>query len=201
MARRSYRLKQRADSQQVTRQRIVDATVELHRTVGPARTTIAAIAARAGVQRLTVYRHFPETRDLFQACGAQFVAEHPVPSLAQWAAFGAPRDQLTSALSELYGYYAETRDMRANVERDAPELPELAEAASGFARFLHAAAELLTASWAAPESQQRLLRAAVVHALSFSTWRSLVSEGKISNGEAATLMAEFVASVAGGGLR
>src|SRR3954469_20083307 len=81
---RKYELKKRAERQAETRRRIVEATEELHRTVGPARTTISEIAERAGVQRLTVYNHFPEERELFAACSAHFMAEVPPPSPRDW---------------------------------------------------------------------------------------------------------------------
>src|SRR6476659_2729549 len=76
---RKYELKQRAAEMAETRLRITEAAVELHGTVGPARTTVSAIAERAGVQRHTVYRHFPTDADLFAACSAHYVAAHPLP--------------------------------------------------------------------------------------------------------------------------
>ena len=91
---RKYELKQRALSQAETRQRIVDATVDLHRELGPLRTTISAIAERAGVQRLTVYRHFPDDRALFGACSSQWRAAHPMPDPSAWAAVEDPAERL-----------------------------------------------------------------------------------------------------------
>src|SRR5712691_1183180 len=124
---RKYELKQRAQSQARTRQRIVEATVELHRSVGPARTTISAIAERAGVQRLTVYRHFPDERSLFQACTGHWAVEHPRPDLSRWAAKEDPEERLRVALSEIYAYFRTTEKMAGNVRRDLPELPVLQE--------------------------------------------------------------------------
>ena len=71
---RRYELKERARRQAETRQRIVDAAVELHTSVGPARTTISAIAERAGVERHTVYAHFPDEPTLFRACSTHWRA-------------------------------------------------------------------------------------------------------------------------------
>ena len=76
---RTYRLKRRAERQNETRERIVEAAVDLHTTLGPARTSILAIAERAGVERPTVYRHFPTTESLLTACTAHHWAQQPAP--------------------------------------------------------------------------------------------------------------------------
>ena len=65
-------MKRRAEQLEETRQRIVDATVALHEEVGPARTTVTAIAQRAGVSRPTVYNQFPDDRSLFAACSGHW---------------------------------------------------------------------------------------------------------------------------------
>src|SRR3954471_19243501 len=123
--RRKYELKKRAERQAETRRRIVQATEELHRTVGPAKTTISEVAERAGVQRLTVYNHFPEERELFAACSAHFRQENPAPDPAAWAEIADPDERLRTALTELYAYYERTEDMTGNVRRDAELLPAL----------------------------------------------------------------------------
>src|SRR6266851_6093020 len=102
---RKYELKQRAQSQAETRQRIVEATVELHDSLGPARTTISAIAERAGVQRLTVYRHFPDDRSLFRACSGHWAARNPKPDPSSWAAVDDPEARLRLALAEIYAFF------------------------------------------------------------------------------------------------
>src|SRR5689334_23081270 len=117
---RKYELRQRAEARAVTRQRIVDATVALHGSVGPAATTISAIAERAGVQRLTVYRHFPDKRALFQACSGHWAALHPLPDPSSWPAVADPAARLELALRELYAHYRETEQMTANIRRDLP---------------------------------------------------------------------------------
>src|SRR3954465_6854432 len=119
-ARRPYRKRRRAEQEQATRQRIVGATLGLPATLGPARTTISAIAEKAGVQRLTVYRHFPDERELFAACNAHWLAPPPPPDPSSWSA-------LRPALRELYGWYRRNADMLGNSLRDAPSLPTLAE--------------------------------------------------------------------------
>ena len=115
---RKYELKQRAESLAATRERIVEATVELHDALGPARTTISAIAERAGVQRLTVYRHFPDERSLFEACSGHWAAHNPAPDPSTWTAFDDPEERLGIALAEIYAFYRSTEGMTGNLLRD-----------------------------------------------------------------------------------
>jgi AcrR family transcriptional regulator len=178
---RKYDLGRRAETKAETRRQITEAAVELHATVGPAKTSISAIAERAGVQRLTVYRHFPEERDLLAACGAHWIAANPPPDPAPWAAIEDPHERVIAALTAIYGWYRANEGMIGNTERDAPALPALAEIADP-AAYLDPVRELL----GPPEA-----RAALGHALAFSTWRSLRREG-LSDGEAAALIARLV---------
>jgi AcrR family transcriptional regulator len=113
---RKYELKRRATSQAQTRQRIVNAAVELHTTVGPARTTVSAIAERAGVQRHTVYNHFPDEQSLFLACSGLFVEQYPLPDPAPWLRIVDGEQRLRRGLAALYAYF------EANAERFAPIL-------------------------------------------------------------------------------
>src|SRR5689334_1200968 len=115
---RQYTLKRRADKQQQTRQRIVDAAVHLHSSVGPAATTISAIAEQAGVERLTVYRHFPDEQTLLRACSGKWLADNPPPDPGRWAAIDSPPERLRLALADLYAFYARTESMMANLLRD-----------------------------------------------------------------------------------
>jgi AcrR family transcriptional regulator len=186
---RKYELKARAERQEETRRRITEATVELHRTVGPARTTIAAIAERAGVQRLTVYRHFPDERTLFAACSAHFIASDPPPDLATFAAVTDPQRRLRRALTELYGWYDRQEDMLANVARDAPALPALAEVVQS-----DAFREALAAVLASGLPRRRLVRAALRHAVAFDTWRSLERQAGLKRADSVALMARLVAA-------
>ncbi len=105
MATRRYQQKRRAEQQAETRQRIVEAMVDLHREVGPARTTISAIAERAGVERLTVYRHFPDERSMFEACTSHYATQVPGPDPAAWAGIEEPAERLRAALLAFYDYY------------------------------------------------------------------------------------------------
>src|SRR3954468_12285216 len=105
---RKYEKKRRAELEAETRRRITETAVELHGTVGPARTSISAIAERAGVRRSTVYRHFPDEAALFDACSSHWEAANPVPDLARWESIGDPDERLQAGLSDLYAYYART---------------------------------------------------------------------------------------------
>src|SRR5262245_47185371 len=99
---RRYEKKARAASEEATRMRVIEAAIELHGTIGPARTTISAIAERAGVRRATVYRHFPDERTLFLGCSGTWAERHPLPDPTSWADITDPRERLMEALDELY---------------------------------------------------------------------------------------------------
>src|SRR3954463_1267820 len=115
---RKYEKKRRAELEAETRRRITETAVELHGTVGPARTSISAIAERAGVRRSTVYRHFPDEEALFTACSSHWGQENPPPDLSAWTAIEDPAERLRTALGELYVYYRRTERMMANLLRD-----------------------------------------------------------------------------------
>lgn len=116
---RKYELKRRAERQDETRQRIVDATIALHTTVGPARTTVSAIAERAGVQRHTVYSHFPDERALGLACSGCHIERHPLPDASAWRASADPEERLRRGFEEVYGYYTRHGLELAPIVRDA----------------------------------------------------------------------------------
>jgi AcrR family transcriptional regulator len=185
---RSYRKQARALAEQETRRRITEATVALHREIGPARTTISAVAERAGVQRLTVYRHFPEEADLIGACSAHWRAGHPIPDPRPWGAIADPDERLRTALGELYAFYASDDAMIANIQRDAPAMPALAAAVADRGAYMAAAHGLLMRGWAARGRRRALLAAAIAHALEFETWRSLVRRQRLAPGDAVELM-------------
>jgi AcrR family transcriptional regulator len=185
---RPYVKRRRAASEQETRRRITEATSELHRSVGPARTTVSAIAQRAGVQRATVYRHFPEEDDLFAACSAHWIALHPYPAPDAWSAIADPRQRTQRALEELYAYYRAVEPMLANVRRDAQLLPALARVTAGAAAYFSAVEEVLSSGW---EGDAALRRAALALALDFATWQTL--SPRVGDADAAALMARMVA--------
>ncbi|MEA2410282.1 MAG: hypothetical protein QOC77_843 [Thermoleophilaceae bacterium] len=192
---RKYELKARAERQRETRERIVKATMDLHAEVGPAQTTIAEIARRADVQRLTVYNHFPEDIDLFAACQAHWMGLHPLPDLSAALSLPDPRQRLKGCLRGFYGWYRETAAMAENVQRDrgavAPLDALLTQTAD--ARLAELAGALgagFRLRGVRAERQRALIRLA----LDFWTWRRLDREG-LDDDTAADLMTEAVASV------
>ncbi|WP_410791544.1 TetR/AcrR family transcriptional regulator [Kribbella sp. C-35] len=192
---RPYRKTKRALTEAETRQRIVEAAVELHQTLGPAKTTIKAIAERAGVQRATVYNHFPDLQALFEACNAHYYERHPMPDPASWVGIAAPDERFRVAVRELYRWYEETEAMLSAGIRDIDAVPPAAREAF-FGYFRHAARSLMTGRRARGRVRVRTA-AAVGHAISFATWHSLVREGSLTSEEAADLMEAMVGAAAG----
>jgi AcrR family transcriptional regulator len=188
---RKYELKKRAAEMAETHLRITEAAIELHGTVGPARTTLSAVAKRAGVERRTLYRHFPTEADLFAACSTHYFTANPFPDLDNWRAIRDPQQRLDQALNELYAYYERTEPMLSNALRDAELVDFARDAVAPLHAYLDEAADILTSGRRARGRRQQLLGGAVRHALAFSTWRSLSTNG-IRRAEAATLMSTLV---------
>jgi AcrR family transcriptional regulator len=196
---RKYDMKKRAERQLETRRRIVEATVELHRTRGPAHTTIKEIAQRAGVNRLTVYNYFPDTADLLRACSKYWTEQHPAPDPTPWALIRDPEERLRTALWELYSYYARTEPMRAKVLRDAETMPALATLLKGtVVPYLRAVRELLAEGWEVRGEERRRLLAMLALAIDFHTWHSLERGSGLSSEEAIEIMLEAVCSSVSG---
>ena len=194
---RKYELKERAKRQAETRRRITEATVALHEEVGPARTQVSEIARRAGVERLTVYKHFPEPSDLFAACSAHWQAQHPPPDPAPWAEISDPGRRIRTALLELYAYYAENEALLENVIRDAKLLPALRERVeTGMGAYQAAVVDVLVDGWKARGRRRERLAATVALAVDFHTWSLLVRRRGLSTGAAAELAAELVGCAA-----
>ena len=200
-SKRQYRLQRRAEQQEETRRRIVDATVALHRELGPARTTISAIAQRAGVERLTVYRHFEDERSILAACSAQFSAELPLPDPARWVEIEEPSQRLRTALSALYDYYRRGEHMLTHVIRDAQTVPAVAEAVAPLRHSIVAMRQRLSEGWNVRGRRRDRLEAALGHALRFETWQSLAQEERLPDANAAELMVELARTVAEGPAR
>lgn len=184
---RPYRQERRATRTAETRQKIVEAAVELHGQLGPARTTLSMIAARAGVQRHTLYAHFPEERDLFLACSGLFLARDPMPDPAPWREILKPRDRLQAGLSEIYAWYGRNAATLASVLRDAEyhdltrETVELRQGTI-VATYHEILGEGLDAR------QMALLRLA----LNFPAWRSLTIESGLDHAAAVQVMAAAI---------
>lgn len=175
---RKYELKKRAEQVEETRRRITEATVELHRTVGPAATQISEIARRAGVQRLTVYNHFPDEAALFAACSAHWRRLHPAPDPAAWSATVDPGDRLRLGLSELYAWYRETEPMTANILRDAETIPALRPLVEqGLGGYLESVRQILGAPIHVRGRRRARVDAALRAATDFRMWRLLAPLG------------------------
>ena len=188
---RKYELRKRAEEMERTHRRITEAAIDLHGTVGPSRTTLSAVAKRAGVERRTLYRHFPTEADLFAACSAHYFAAHPWPDVDGWRAVRDPGERLERALAELYAYYEQTAPMFTHVLRDAEVVDLAREAVAPLHAYLEEAAQALMAGRRARGRRRQLIAAALRHALAFTTWRSLSSNG-IGRADAVRLVTALV---------
>jgi AcrR family transcriptional regulator len=191
---RRYELKARAESQRETRERIVQATMELHKEVGPARTTVAEIARRAGVQRLTVYNHFPEDVALFGACQAHWMDLHPLPDLSAALALPDPTKRVRAVLRAFYAWYRDTAPMAEKIQRDRGAVPALDTLMKQTADVrLAELTGALTDGFRTRGRRVERQRAVIRLALDFWTWRRLGREG-LDDAAAADLMADLVAA-------
>jgi AcrR family transcriptional regulator len=196
MKTRRYRLRKRADAMEETRRRITVAAVELHGTVGPARTTISAVAERAGVQRQTVYRHFPTEDELYAACSQHFYEGDRWPDPERWRAIADPAERLRAALDELYAYYERNEAMWTKVLRDETLVDALPSSLAVFWDYLEDAAGALAEDWGARGGRRRVLLAATRHAVDFHTWRSLTGSGAVSRAAVVELASAMITRAA-----
>ena len=191
---RKYELKARAESQRETRERIAKVTTELHEERGVAHTTVAEIARRAGVTRLTVYNHFADLSELLPACAAHYERLHPTPDFATALAQSDPGARVRDALGRLYGWYRETEPMFGKLFSDRASVPELDRfLEQNIDRTLANLANDLTAGFAVSGRRADRLHALVRVALDFWTWRRLTREGLVDE-DAADLMTAAVAA-------
>jgi AcrR family transcriptional regulator len=174
---RRYELKARAEAQRATRARIAAAAASLHEEVGVAKTTVADIARRAGVQRLTVYNHFPDLEALLPACSAHWLAEHPRPDLGPAFALEDPAERLRAVLTVFYGWYRENAGMLRRLQGERATVPELDA-------WMERSADSALGDLAAGLGGSPL----VALALDFWTWQRLAREG-LDDEAAAELMA------------
>jgi AcrR family transcriptional regulator len=168
---RKLNLKARAERQEQTRLRIVRAAVELHEELGPLATSITSIANRAGVERLTVYRHFPDEAALFAACTQFHFEAWPPPDLRGWRGIRDPRARLHPALEELYGYWRRIEGMAAAILGDYEKAPT--RVGEGLVYFMAAAVAALGSGWGLSGGRRQRLNAALAVAVDFRTWRTL----------------------------
>jgi len=193
---RKYELKARAEKQAETRRRIVEATLGLHQEVGPARTTVAEIARRAGVQRLTVYNNFPNETELFDACGQHAMEINPPPDPSAALAIDDPVERLRAVLGPLYRWYRKNAQATENLQRDRLVLPALDSVMKiRMDSSLSSLTDVLANGFAAKGHAAKGVRAAVALSLDFWTWRRLAGEG-MSDEDAATLMVGAVKAAA-----
>jgi AcrR family transcriptional regulator len=186
---RTYQLKQRAERQAATRGRIVEATMALHTSVGPSKTTISGIAELAGVQRQTVYAHFPDEEVLFGACTSHWAMLYPFPDPATWESVKEPGRRLVAALTAIYGWYESVEDHLTLFRRDTAFIPPAIVAQQ------EERDRQLVAALAAAFPRRKLVRVAIAHALEFEIWKSLRHKD-LSSSAAAELMTRLVTCVA-----
>lgn len=190
-------MRRRAELEEQTRRRITESAVALHRELGPARTSISAIAERAGVRRSTVYRHFPTDDALFAACSSHWRAANPRPDPHAWAAIEDPAERTETALRELYAFYGQTHGMYGSLLRDEPLVPLVQRLMRDFHDYLHTIEDVLMAGRGLRGRAARHTRAAIGHALAYPTWRSLTHEQRLADNEPVALMCLLVESAAG----
>jgi AcrR family transcriptional regulator len=190
---RPYRLNKRAEQMDDTRLRIVESAVALHGSVGPARTSVVAIAQLAGVTRATVYRHFRDESALFEACSAHWQNQQVAPDPSSWALVTDPIERIQIGLSDLYRFYRAGESMLTRIRRDILSVPD------NIRRRIDATDEqfrdVLLVGFP-PRKDRHVLRAAVAHAISFWTWRSLCVDHGLKDTEAVALMIDVAVSAA-----
>jgi AcrR family transcriptional regulator len=189
---RTYELRKRADSQAETRRRIVEATVTFHNTIGPARTTVADICRKAGIQRATFYRHFPDELSLFNECRAFAANERPLPDIAAFATIAEPIRRTRSALAAVYAYYRDNEQPMAAIIRDSEVMP----VGGGFFQFADRLRDLIAAGWKARGKRHARILAACGHAADFQAWRSLARKQGLSDGDVIEAMVALITAAA-----
>jgi AcrR family transcriptional regulator len=185
---RTYKLQRRAERQEQTRLRIVEATIALHQEVGGLNTTISAIAERAGVERATVYRHFPDERTLLQACTGHYLMQNRPPDPEPWRQIDDPVMRLQSALTQIYAFHRHNEVMLARAVSDLPQMPALQEVMAPFFDYWGHVKGVLLEAWKVDAKNKPLLAAAIGHAIVFQTWQSLAREQGLDDAQGVMLM-------------
>ena len=185
---RTYHKAKRAQDEGRTRNRIVDAAEYLHGSVGPAHTTVSAVADRAGVTRATVYRHFADEESLFLACSQQWISRQQLPDPDTWGLVEDPIQRLRTGLVDIYGFYRRGQQMIRNIHRDVDAVPAVVVAA----RRAREQRWLDTLLAPQPDHRRKIVRAAVAHATTFTTWQSLCGAQGLSDQSAVGLMVGMV---------
>jgi len=193
---RPYKMKRRAEQEAQTKLRITESAVELHGTLGPARTSMSAVAEHAGVPRSTLYRHFPDDAALFGACSSHWAAENPPPDVSRWEKIEDQDERLQLALAELYAYYRRAGGMLDKLFRDEHAVPAVAERFVPFHQLMETIVEILMRGRGLRGRAKTRVRAAIGHAITFRTWQDLTGVQGLEEAEAAELMASLVTVVA-----
>ena len=188
---RRYEKRARAAHEQATRMRIVEAAIALHGSIGPARTSISAIAERAGVRRATVYRHFPDERSLFLGCSGTFGERNPLPDPATWASNPDPGERLAAALDAIYAWYERVEPMLSALMRDIDAVQMVKELQARRFAYLESIEDGLAPGWGARGKAAKRLRATIGLALDFLAWRTLHERG-LSRADAIDVMSAAV---------
>jgi len=196
MKKRKYTKTLRAEQQEQTRQRIVDALIALHQEVGPAATSVKAVAEKAGVQRLTVYRHFPDDASLFQACTSHWLQLHPPPEPSAWHDISDPAQRCATALSLFYRYYRRTEAMWSASYRDLDHVQALQPPMAEFEAYLDQIRDEMLKAWQPRRSVRAPLKTTLRHALDFQTWRSLKNQ-KLGDDKITRLVCDWLRGVTG----
>jgi len=194
--RRPYKMKRRAELEAQTKQRITESAVHLHGTLGPARTSMKAVAEHAGVPRSTVYRHFADEEALFGACSAHWAAENPPPDATRWQQIDDPDERLAVALEELYAYYRQAGDMLDKLLRDEAQVPMVAKLFAPYHQLMEMITEILMRGRGLRGKARNRTCAAIGHAISFRTWQQLTADEELGDAEAVELMRRLVAAAA-----
>jgi AcrR family transcriptional regulator len=189
---RQYTLKRRAERQEETRKRIAEAALELHSTIGPVRTTVSAIAERAGVQRHTFYRHFPTELALGEACSGLAIERDPPPEAELWERVGDPEVRIRLGLSELYAYFERNEQLLSNILRDAEVDPVTAELVERRLDRLRAMVDVLEEPFGVTGKRRARLRATLELAVSFRTWQTLASHSGLARRDCVDVMVRAV---------
>lgn len=187
-------MKRRAELEAQTKQRITESAVKLHGTLGPARTSMKAVAEHAGVPRSTVYRHFADDEALFGACSAHWAAENPPPDVTHWQQIDDPDERLEAALGELYAYYRQAGDMLDKLLRDEAQVPIVAKLFAPYHQLMEAITEILMRGRGLRGKARDRTRAAIGHAISFRTWQQLTEDEGLGDETARDLMRRLVAA-------
>jgi AcrR family transcriptional regulator len=194
--RRPYKMKRRAELEAQTKQRITESAVALHGSLGPAHTSMKAVAEHAGVPRSTVYRHFADEEALFGACSAHWAAENPPPDVTRWTQIEDPAERLETALDGLYAYYRQAGPMLDKLLRDEGTVPMVAKLFAPYHQLMELITEILMRGRGLRGKARTRSRAAISHAISFHAYQQLTEEAEIGDAEAVELMQRLVAAAA-----